>query len=171
MGQIDGDNSDGYSHPGLRASVGTSFTLGSDLSSPWRMVAELAFTQKGSHIKKYDRNMTANYVELALLMSYNTMDNRLRIAAGVAPAILVGSKVTNAGADDPAAEENFAAGDWLPLTVSLRYRFTDHLGIEARYQNSLVSITKENGSGTYRLFRDNKGCFNNLVSFGLTYQF
>ena len=58
-----------------------------------------------------------------------------------------------------------------PSRYSLRYRFTDHLGIEARYQYSALSITKNTGSGTYFLFRTNKGCFNNLVSFSLSYTF
>ena len=150
MSQIDGDRSDGYSHPGLRAGVGTSFCLGEELNSPWRMVVELAFTDKGSSVKNVDQSISLSYVEIPILMSYNTMENRLRIAAGIAPAYCVRIK---------------------PLTLSLRYRFTDHLGIEARYQYSALSITKNTGSGTYFLFRTNKGCFNNLVSFALSYTF
>ena len=170
MSQIDGDGAGSYNHVGLRAGVGTSFAL-SDVRSPWRLVVELAFTNKGSYIEDFDRKLSASYVELPVMMSYNFLDNKLRIAAGVAPAVLVGSKVTNYGAEDVLSQENFAAVDWLPLTFSLRYLFTDHLGIEVRYQNSMLSITKENGSGTYRIFKDNKGCFSRLVSFGLTYTF
>ncbi len=171
MSQIDGDGAGSYNHPGLRAGVGTSFTLGNDLDSPWRMVVELAFTNKGSHVEAYDRDLSASYIELPIMMSYNAMENRLRVAAGIAPAVLVGASVTNYGAEDVLSQENFCAVDWLPLTLSLRYRFADHLGIEARYQNSFLSITKENGSGTYRIFKDNKGCFTRLVSFMLTYTF
>ena len=171
MSQIDGDGAGSYNHPGLRAGVGTSFALGNDVTSPWRMVVELAFTNKGSHIEDFDRKLSASYIEIPVMMSYNLLEGRLRVAAGVAPAVLVGSKVTNYGAEDVAAQENFTAFDWLPLTVSLRYRFADHLGIEARYQNSFLSITEENGSGTYRIFKENKGCFSRLVSFALTYTF
>jgi len=170
MSQIDGDGAGSYNHLGLRAGVGTSFALG-DVRSPWRMVVELAYTNKGSHIEEYDRNLSASYIELPIMISYNFLDNRMRIAAGVAPAVLVGSKVTNYGAEDIPSQENFTAFDWFPITVGLRYRLFDHLGIEARYQNSLLSITKENGSGTYRIFKDNKGCFSRLVSFVLTYTF
>ncbi len=170
MSQIDGDGAGSYNHLGLRAGVGTSFALG-DVRSPWRMVVELAYTNKGSHIEEYDRNLSASYIELPIMISYNFLDNRMRVAAGVAPAVLVGSKVTNYGAEDIPSQENFTAFDWLPITVGLRYRLFDHLGIEARYQNSLLSITKENGSGTYRIFKDNKGCFSRLVSFVLTYTF
>jgi len=171
MSQIDGDGAGSYNHMGLRAGVGTSFTLGNDLKSPWRMVVELAFSNKGSHIDAYDRNLSASYIELPVMMSYNLLEGRLRLAAGVAPAILVDSKVTNYGAEDLPSQENFTTFDWLPLTASIRYRFLDHLGFEVRYQNSFLSITKENGSGTYRLFKDNKGCFSRLISFALTYHF
>lgn len=170
MSQIDGDGAGSYNHPGLRAGVGTSFALG-DVQSPWRMVVELAFTNKGSHIEDYDRKLSASYIEIPVMLSYNCLDNRLRVAAGVAPAVLVGSKVTNYGAEDIPSQENFTAFDWLPLTIGLRFRVFDHLGVEVRYQNSFLSITKENGSGTYRLFKDNKGAFSRLVSFGLTYTF
>ncbi len=171
MSQIDGDGAGSYNHLGLRAGLGTSFTLGNNVRSPWRMVVELAYTNKGSHIEEYDRKLSASYIELPIMISYNFLDNRMRIAAGVAPAVLVGSKVTNYGAEDIPSQENFTAFDWVPVTISLRYRLFDHLGIEARYQNSLLSITKENGSGTYRIFKDNKGCFSRLVSFALTYTF
>ena len=170
MSQIDGDGAGSYNHPGLRAGVGTSFALG-DVQSPWRMVVELAFTNKGSHIEDYDRKLSASYIEIPAMISYNCFDNRVRVAAGVAPAVLVGSKVTNYGAEDLPSQENFTAFDWLPLTLSLRFRVFDHLGLEVRYQNSFLSITKENGSGTYRLFKDNKGAFSRLVSFALTYTF
>lgn len=171
MCQIDGDGAGSYNHPGLRAGVGTSFALGRDLHSPWRMVVELAFTNKGSHIEDYDRKLSASYIEIPVMMSYNLLEGRLRLAAGVAPAVLIGADVTNYGAEDVPSQDNFSAVDWLPLTASIRYRFADHLGLEVRYQNSFLSITKENGSGTYRLFKDNKGCFSRLVSFALSYQF
>ena len=171
MSQIDGDGAGSYNHPGLRAGVGTSFALGSNQHSPWRMVVELAYTNKGSHIEDFDRKLSASYIEIPVMMSYNLMEGRLRLAAGVAPAILIGNSVTNYGAEDIPSQENFTTFDWLPLTASLRYRFADHLGVEVRYQNSFLSITKENGSGTYRLFKENKGCFSRLVSFELTYTF
>lgn len=171
MSQIDGDGAGSYNHPGLRVGVGTSFSLSDDIHSPWRMVVELAFTNKGSHIEDFDRKLSASYIEIPVMMSYNLLDNRLRVAAGVAPAVLVGTSVTNYGAEDIPSQENFTSFDWLPLTASLRYRIADHLGLEVRYQNSFLSITKENGSGTYRIFKDNKGCFSRLVSFALTYTF
>lgn len=171
MCQIDGDRSDGFSHPGLRAGVGTSFPFGDDPLSPWRMVVELAFTNKGSYIKSTDQSMSLSYVELPVLVSYNALENRLRLAAGVAPAVCVGIKVTTAGVEERGWNLNVATFDWLPLTLGVRYLFTPHLGLEARYQYSALSVTRNTGSGTYFLFRGNKGCFHNLVSFALSYTF
>ena len=171
MCQIDGDGVGRYNHPGLRAGVGTSFSLGSDIRSPWRMVVELAFTNKGSYIESYDRSLSASYIEIPLMLSYTALDDRLRLAAGVAPGVRVAAQVTNNGAEDRLATNNFTDFDWIPLTASVRYRFSDHLGIEGRYQNSMLSITRQNGSGTYRIFYSNTGSFHNLVTVGLTYQF
>lgn len=169
MGQIDGDGAGHYNHPGFRAGVGTSFNV--DADGTWRPVVELAYTQKGSYIGQYDRRLSADYVEVALMMSYNCLDERLRVAAGVAPAVLVRSSVTNGGSVDQLATDNFTPIDWLPFTFTASYRFTNHLCLEARWQNSMLSVTKENASGTYRIFRSNKGAFHRLVTFGLAYRF
>lgn len=171
MGQIDGDHADRYRHLGLRAGVGTSFALGSDTKSPWRMVVELAYTQKGSYVEATDARLSADYVEIPLMLSYTTHSQNLRLSAGVAPALLVRSKVTYHGGEDPQGKDMFTAMDLLPVTVSARWLLGTHLGIEGRYQNSLLSVTREDVAGTYRLFRSNKGCFHNLLSIGLFLQF
>lgn len=167
MGQIDGDAAGSFNHPGLRAGVGTSW----DIGGGWRPVVELAYTQKGSTVSQYNRRLSADYVEIALMLSYNTFGDRLRLAAGVAPGVLVRAKVTNGDEIDQPSTDNFNRVDWLPLTLTGRYRFTDHLCFEARWQNSMLSVTKENSSGTYRIFRSNKGAFHRLLTFGLAYQF
>ena len=173
MCQIDGDGAGRYNHLGLRAGVGTSFTLGSDIDSPWRMVVELAFTQKGSVTgdETFNRDISLSYVELPLMMSYNLIEGRLRLALGIAPAVLVGARVTDDGADNQPLADTYKAVDLLPLTAAVRYLFTDHLGIEGRYENSMLSVSDNQGSGTYRIVRDNKGTFSRLITIGLTYKF
>ena len=172
MGQIDGDGAGRYNHPGLRAGVGTSFTLGSDTESPWRMVVEVAFAQKGSVVNTgYDqRNITLNYVELPLMISYNFMDSRARVAFGLAPAVLAGASVSDDGVENQPLADTYRRLDLLPLVVSVRYRFADHLCLEGRYENSMLSISDRQGSGTYRIFRDNKGTFSRLLTIGLAWQ-
>ena len=166
--QIDGDRSGGYSQVGFRAGVGTSY----DLGTPWRLVVEIAFTQKGSHIDNggFERRIALNYVEVPLLLAYDALGGRLRIGAGVAPAVLVGARVTDDGDQRNTPQENlYRRFDWLPFTASLRYNFTRNLGLEMRYQMSLLSVNTQTASGTYRLWQNNKGCFNRMIGIGLTY--
>ena len=169
MCQIDGDDAGSYSHPGLRAGVGTSFLLGDDVQSPWRVEVELAYTQKGSRIQHNDGNISLQYVEVPVMLSYCMLENRLRIAAGVAPAVLVGARVTFDGIEDPAHATKYKRMDWMPLTMAVGYRFTEHVMAEARYQNSLLSDF--DGAGTYRIWTSNHGAFNRLVTIGVAYQF
>ena len=166
--QVDGDDAGRYSHPGLRAGVGTSAALG-DEESPWRLVVELAYSQKGSTIPHNNGRINLQYVEVPLMLSYGLFGDRLRLAAGVSPAVLVGAKVTFDRIDDPAQAKKYRRMDWLPLTAAVAYCFTDHLSVEARYQNSLLSVY--DGSGPYRIWTSNHGAFNRLLSFGLAYRF
>ncbi len=166
--QVDGDGAGRYNHPGLRAGIGTSFALGDDRQSPWRMVVELAYTQKGSHINESNGEISLQYIEVPLMLSYNALNNRLRLAAGVAPAVKIGCSVTFGGSPEPAHEALYRTFDWLPVTVAAEYLFTDHLGLSVRWQNSMLSVY--DGGGTYRIIPSNHGAFNRLISFGLTYR-
>ena len=172
--QVDGDEAGGYSHLGLRGGVGTSFYLGDKEGSPWRMVVELAFTQKGSNINSevLERTIALNYVELPLMMSYTLLDGTLRLAAGVAPAVLVGARVVDgAGEENVAQENNYKRFDWCPLTLSARYLFSYSIAAEMRFQTSMLSVVDQAASGTSRLLRDNRGAFNRTLTIGLVYCF
>ena len=173
LNQIDGDDAGAYGHMGLRAGVGTSFYFGWDERTPWRMVVELAFSQKGSRISNnfLERTISLNYVEIPVMMSYTMLDRRLRLAAGVAPAVLVGARVNDAGARNEAVEGVFKNFDWCPVTLAARYIFTDNFAVEARFQTSLLSASEPTAGSAYRIFRDNKGCFNRMIALGLAYCF
>ena len=170
--QIDGDASGGYNKIGYHGGINTSFALSDDAN--WRFVVELGLTQKGSHINNssLNRQISLLYVEVPLMLAYDLTDSKqLRIAAGVAPAILAKAKVNTDGAYDALHSDNYKRLDALPVCVSLRYRFSEHIGADLRYYNSMLNIAKENGSGTYRISRNNKGQFNNLLQAGLTIDF
>lgn len=166
--QIDGDDAGKYNHPGLRAGVGTSFALGED-GSPWRLVVELAYTQKGSSIQHNNGRISLQYVEVPVMLSYNMLEGRLRFAAGVAPAVLVGATVTFDEIDNPDQAAKYKRMDLMPLTAEVSYRFTEHLVAEGRYQNSLLTVY--DGPGPYRIWTTNHGAFNRLLTVGLAYQF
>ena len=166
--QVDGDDAGKYNHLGLRAGVGTSVALG-DEDSPWRLMVDIAYSQKGSHIEHNNGNIALQYVELPVMLSYGFIDGRLRFAAGVAPAVLVGAKVTFNKLEDPSRAAKYRRMDWMPLTASLSFSITDHFVVEARYQNSLLSVY--DGPGPYRIWTSNHGAFNRLLSFGAAYVF
>ena len=170
--QIDGDASGHYNKIGFHAGVGTSMPISDD--GNWRFCVEIGLSQKGSRIvnSSMDRNISLLYVEVPLLIAYDLLENHnLRIGVGMAPAILAKSKVTTDKTIDNQQSNNYKRFDALPLMASIRYRFTDHFGLQVRYCNSMLNTAKENGSGTYRIFRSNKGQFNRLIQAGITLSF
>ena len=153
--QIDGDASGSYNKLGFHGAVNTSFPINDD--GRWSSL---------------DRHISLTYVEIPLMIAYDLLDSRqLRLAAGIAPAILAKANVTTDNIHDNLQSENYKTLDVLPICASIRYRLTEHLGIDVRYYNSMLNIAKENGSGTYRIFRSNKGQFSRLLQAGLTVSF
>ncbi|MBP5190141.1 MAG: PorT family protein [Bacteroidales bacterium] len=170
--QIDGDAAGSYNKIGFHGGVNTSFPISDDGS--FRFIVELGLTQKGSQINNstLDRHINLFYVEVPLMLAYDFLEQKpLRLAAGIAPAILAKAKVTTDGSYDNLQSDNYKTLDPLPFCASLRYRFSEHIGVDVRYYNSMLNIAKENGSGTYRIFRSNKGQFSRLLQAGVTITF
>lgn len=170
--QIDGDGSAHYNKVGFHAGVGTSMPINDD--GRLRFCVEVALSQKGSHIvnSSMDRHISLLYVEVPVMVAYDLLDSRrLRLAAGVAPAILAKANVTTDKTVDNLQSDNYKRFDVMPLVASIRYKITDHIGIDLRYCNSMINTAKENGSGTYRIFHSNKGQFNRLIQTGITIDF
>lgn len=170
--QIDGDGSGSYDKLGFHGGVNTSFPISDN--EHLRFVVELGVTQKGSHIltNAMDRTISLLYVEVPLMIAYDMLyKQQLRVGVGLAPAILAKANVTTDGSYDQLQSENYKRFDAIPVCVSLRYRITDHIGADVRYYNSMLNTAKENGTGTYRIVRSNKGQFNRLLQAGLTINF
>ena len=170
--QIDGDGNGSFNHIGWNFGVNTSFPFSQD-NIQLRMLVEIGVTNKGSYVEGIDRSVSLTYIEVPLLVTYNFGNHSgsaFRIGAGVAPAILGKADVNDHGEVNSLQQGNFRRMDILPLCLDLQYRFNAHIGIEVRYYNSLLPITDQNASGTYRIFRDNKGSFNRLVTAGLSYR-
>lgn len=168
--QIDGDASGGYSKIGYHAGVATSMPLNDE--GRIRFQVGVGLTQKGSHISNnsLDRHISLLYVEVPLMLVYDFMESRnIRLGVGMAPAILAKANVTTYGSYDQLQSDNYKNLDLLPLCLSLRYRITEHLAVDLRGNSSMLNIAIENGSGTYRILRSNKGQFNHLFQLGITY--
>lgn len=171
LSQIDGDNSGHYTHFGMHGAVQTSFALGKDVASPWRMIVELGVTEKGANKASTNINTNLLYVEMPVMASYSFLDGKLRLAAGVAPAILAKARVKDSKMDDPEAAKAYRRMDWLPLCAEVSYFFGGHWGVNFRFNASMVSIMDNPSKGTYRIFRANKGAFNNYISFNVGFRF
>lgn len=170
LGQIDGDNSGPYNHYGIHAGVASSFSLDKRGRSPWRMVIELNYSHKGSYVKSIDRTINLSYIELPLMMGYS-MGN-LRGSAGISPAVLIKANVTESGGVyDSQSSKNYLKFDRIPFTTDVKYLMNQNWFISARFQSSLITIANESGTGTYRLFRGNKGQFHRLINLSIGYQF
>jgi len=169
--QIDGDNSAHYTHFGMHGAVQTSFSLGKDLQSPWRMIVELGVTEKGANTNSTNVKTNLLYVEIPIMASYSFLDNNLRIGAGLAPAILAKAKVMDNKMEDPEAAKAYRRMDWLPLCIDITYFIAGHYGINFRFNASMLSIMDHPSKGTYRIVRTNKGAFNNYLSLNFEYRF
>ena len=131
--QIDGDGSGNYNKLGFHGAVNTSLPLSDD--GKWRFVVEIGLSQKGSHITRSDMNRVISllYVEVPLLIAYDfTEQGKLRIGAGLAPAILAHSKVTTNKVYDADQSKNYKRMDALPVCISARYRVNEHIGFDLR---------------------------------------
>ncbi len=175
MGQIDGDHSAHYNHLGYQAGVNTTFPISDN--DRLRMLVEIVVIHKGSEVRNNvvtDRSVGLHYVQLPLLVTYSMNMSRyksLRLGAGVAPAFLFHASAKEGNEELPLVAENYKRWDILPFVADATLFFSKHVGVSVRYYNSLVGIEKESAQGTYRLFRSNKGVFNNLISFSINYRF
>ena len=167
MSQIDGDNAGSYQHLGFHAAVNTTFALSKDVDSHWKMLVELGYSQKGSNVTAHNMSIDLKYIEIPIMMTYNIKG--FRIGAGIAPGILVNSKVEVAGGIDLNSSNNYRKMDRLPVMAELSYTI-NHLYITARFQTSMLPISYEGGTA-YRIFRKNHGEFSRLITIGLGYKF
>lgn len=163
--QIDGDHSSHYNKAGYRLAANTSFPLG---DSDFRFQVEIGVSQKGSHITAngLDRTVATTYIEVPLILCYDFA--RLRIGAGFAPAFLGKAVVKDAGIPNDEIANTFRRMDAAPFVADVRYMLTDHLGIEARWYNSLLPVAE---GSNYRFNIRNHGAFHRLISMGVAYKF
>lgn len=169
--QIDGDGSGNYNHIGLHLAVNSTIAIGEDDDSPFGVLVEVGFTQKGSYVNHIDRSINISYVEVPVMLYCKLMDGKLRLGAGVAPGVLVNASVMDHGALNEQQSANFRRLDAFPVCLDLNYVIGDHLGFIARFQTSMMPISIESASGVYRIFRGNRGTFSRLLSAGLSYAF
>lgn len=169
VSQIAGDRMSGYNKAGVHGGFFVSYPI----KEPFSLQMELAYIQKGSAqsanietgAMQYIRRM--NYVELPLLLQYSLQP--LIIEAGISTDFLVGSF----------EEANFMSIDqidqWRKTTfntvIGVRYALGTHWQLILRSVNSINSIRKESVPYNVRRYTKKYGEFNDLLLFGVGWQF
>ena len=169
MSQIDGDGAGHYQHLGFHAAINTTFALGKDEDSHWKMLIELGYSQRGSHIDKVNMKINLQYVEIPIMMTYRF--GQFRIGAGIAPGLLVNATVIESNVPNDIAANAYYKFDKLPVLAELNW-CRKHWMVLARIQTSMLPISSNIPyKDSYRIFRSNKGEFSRSITIGVGYKF
>lgn len=169
--QVAGDTYSGFKKAGIYAGgyVGWEFTKHSGLQ------LELTYFQKGSRENPTEKNnydqylFRCNYIELPVLYQYKV--NKFIVEAGPSLGFNVGYFEERDGIIISDQEgHNKPAPVTLQLNVGLRFFISKKLGVDFRYNFSLLNIRSENRDGdVWRIF--DYGQFNDALVLSLFYQF
>lgn len=159
VSQVDGDNFDGYHKFGFQLGAYTEF----DLNEKWGLLVELKYIQKGSNKtdKKdpyNDFRISLNYIDLPVLLNYK-YNEKLTFGTGLSYGYLMNAEVQDgAGIVD---------GDYLTYhkydinaVLQIKYRLAEHIWIDLKGAYSVMYIND--------IYPRHS---NNLISFGIGYQF
>lgn len=169
VSQIAGDGMSGYNKAGIQ----TGFFVNYQLQEKLSVQMELAYIQKGSaraeNIEtgesQYLRRL--NYIELPLILQYHLQP--LLFEAGLSADFLAASM------EEINYQVNDQSQNWRKMNVNsvvgLRYQLTDHLQLILRSINSVHSIRKNSVPLNVRRYSKKYGEYNDVILFGMAYQF
>jgi outer membrane immunogenic protein len=165
--QVSGDNLAGYHKAGMSAGIFCS----AHFSKKWSSQFELLFIQKGS---KYTGNPDAgdlnyyrlqlNYIEVPVLVQYHY--KKFTVEAGPGFGYLINYKEEDMLGDITGIRP-FHKSE-ISYNLGVNYRIVNHLGINARFSNSLSSI-RDHLSGARTFI--NPGQQNTVLQLTLSYTF
>ena len=164
--QISGDRLSGFDQLGLAAGLGVEVGRNND----WVPSFELLFNQKGSRKNArpdegdFDSYLLRlNYVELPLLMNYNT--NSTGFHLGLAPAYLISLREENQNGEILGLGRKFDSFD-LSLLLGIQYAFAERWELVTRFNQSIIPVREHAGNST---FRWNLGQYNSSIQFMLRF--
>jgi Outer membrane protein beta-barrel domain len=170
--QVDGDSYSGYNKAGLQGGVfvRTSFTkvFGAQL--------EIHYTGKGARkpVSSEDPEVykvSLHYIDVPVLASIG-IKQVAAVELGLVPGYLFAKSGEDSGGKLPdeylVSYKNFD----LATLVGIRFNITEKLGVNFRYQYSLVSIRDGDSGAAYyawpgKLFSDGTGDYNNYLTLGI----
>lgn len=154
--QIDGDTQKDYKKPGGYAGVNINI----EFNELWGAKVELMYIGKGAkkvinEIEEF--NTTLHYLEMPLLITFKPI-NKFEFDFGLAPSYLISSKIVKYGY---AIEENLHNMHNYDLggIISGSYYFTEKLGINVRFEYSIIPVKTEPHNW-----------YNSNMSFGVVYK-
>jgi hypothetical protein len=170
--QIHGDSYWGWNQAGLLGGVFVS--IRPEEKSYFQM--ELQYSRKGSRkiarpdkgdLDKFELRM--HYIEVPLLFRYNT--KRIYYQIGASGGVLFNVREwDDFGEVEPRDFRPYEVA-WI---IGAGYKFNEKLAIDVRSSNSFFPVKKFDTPIIYPRFYQNmfnKGMYNNLLSFSLTYRF
>lgn len=192
VNQIEGDEIKGFKHFGYTGGVGALVSLSSN--NRWGMSIEALFSQHGSHSTGdtryylYKMDLTANYIEIPLLLHFQDPHGGMLFGAGVSYGRLVRQPHGEIGYQPQFFIPDTSDMTFLPndLMVVADARFTVWRGlqIDLRWQYSLMPIKRdwnfysyagytydENGNQMERWVTRTNNCYNNSIVVRLIWQF
>jgi hypothetical protein len=170
ISQIAGDGMSGYNKAGIQAGFFVNYKLKPDIA----LQMELAYIQKGSaqsenpdDPESFQFLRRLNYIELPLLIQYYLKP--LILEVGISTDFLAGSL------EEIDYQFNEQPDVWRKTTFntvfSVKYMISENLMASIRTTNSINSIRKNTVPLNVRRYTKTFGEYNDVLSFGLSYQF
>ena len=167
--QVDGDMFAGYNKPGFQFGGFVNIKFGKKIGGQ----TELKFIQKGSRkTPNFDKGdyayykLSLNYIEMPFIFTVMMKKKwKFEVGAGVAYLAKALEDKDGYGWEMPYPDFNNIE---IPFVLGFNYALGKKLNVNFRYSYSMLPIRSHPGNQTYY---NNRGQYNNLISFVLYYKF
>lgn len=192
VNQIEGDELKGFKHIGYTGGVGALAAISSN--NQWGMSIEALFSQRGSkstgntRFYLYRIDLTANYIEIPVLLHWQDLHGGMLFGAGVSYGRLVRQPKGEIGYSSTffvpdTTDMTFLNGD-LAAVLDARFVIWRGLQLDLRWQHSLMPIKRDwnfyrfngydadsEGNPVERWITTTNNCYNHSLILRLIYQF
>lgn len=189
--QIEGDELRGFKHFGYTGGVGALVSFGR--SGHWGASVEALFSQRGARSTGdtryylYKLDLTANYIEIPVLVHWQDRLGGMLVGAGLSYGRLVRQPHGEIGYDPmffmpDTSNMDFLGGD-LAAVVDARFTIWRGLQLNLRWQHSLLPVKRDwtfykyngyyisNGDRVDRYITNSNNCYNHSIAVRLIWQF
>ena len=192
VNQIEGDELKGFKHFGYTGGVGALASVSSN--NQWGVSMEALFSQRGARsisdtrYYMYRMKLTANYIEIPLLVHWQDPNGGMLFGAGISYGRLVGQPYGTIAFDStffvPDTTDMTFLGNDLMVVADARFTIWRGLQLNFRWQYSMLPVKRDwnfykydgyevNSSGVRqeRWITHTNNCYNHSISIRLIWQF